>query len=199
MIEFTPSEIALYYSTRVPKLRQRGSRRWAGPCPVHGGRDHNFSVEAQSGRWFCFSQCQRGGDVFKLEQELTGTGFVPAKRTVFAVIGRSDPFVSRTSAERREYARRRALAEADALALVEWREDAIARLEALRNDHLGAYHRALRFIDRHGIESARGQMAADVVEAAGARFEALDIRLDEWRRMPWAELLKHYRAREVAA
>jgi len=46
----TPSEIASYYTVRVPHLNQRG-REWRGPCPIHDGKDDNFSVNAENGTW----------------------------------------------------------------------------------------------------------------------------------------------------
>lgn len=36
------------------------------PCPLHGGRDANFSVSEREGLWNCFSVCQRGGSVIDL-------------------------------------------------------------------------------------------------------------------------------------
>lgn len=39
----------------------RGSRYWRGPCPLHGGKDPNFSVDSQTLRWTCFSHCGAGG------------------------------------------------------------------------------------------------------------------------------------------
>lgn len=35
-------------------------------CPLHGGKDANFSVSERSGLWNCFSICQRGGSVIDL-------------------------------------------------------------------------------------------------------------------------------------
>lgn len=36
------------------------------PCPIHGGRDANFSVDDRNGLWNCFSVCGRGGSVIDL-------------------------------------------------------------------------------------------------------------------------------------
>ena len=36
-------------------------RRWRGPCPFHGGKDPNFSVDTETLGWTCFSACQRSG------------------------------------------------------------------------------------------------------------------------------------------
>lgn len=87
-IQFSSSEIATYYGIRVPVLRQRRANRWRGKCPIHGGRNLNFSVNAQSGQWFCFSQCGRGGDIIKLEQALTGASWRDAVAEIEHIIGR---------------------------------------------------------------------------------------------------------------
>lgn len=89
-MEFTRSEVEIYYSQRLPRLKQRG-REWRGACPVHGGKDDNFAVQAETGAWFCHSACNRGGDVISLEMELQSVDFVKAKATVFDLIGRPKP------------------------------------------------------------------------------------------------------------
>jgi hypothetical protein len=54
---FTRVEIAAYCQLRIPALsRPPRLRRWRGPCPIHGGKGSNFSVDAETGRWFCFSE-----------------------------------------------------------------------------------------------------------------------------------------------
>ncbi|MBZ5581391.1 MAG: hypothetical protein LAQ30_04155 [Acidobacteriia bacterium] len=46
----------------------------ATDCPIHGGKDPNFSVEPATGRWFCHSVCGRGGDIIDLEMALISPG-----------------------------------------------------------------------------------------------------------------------------
>ena len=75
--DFTPSEVSVYYAARAPKVRQYG-HEWRGPCPIHSGTGDNFSVNADTGMWYCHSQCGRGGSMFDLEMELTNTDFPPA-------------------------------------------------------------------------------------------------------------------------
>src|SRR5262249_48951536 len=55
---------------------------------IHHGKDDNFAVESDTGRWFCHSTCGRGGDVIGLEEALTGRDFKAAKAEVFNIIGR---------------------------------------------------------------------------------------------------------------
>lgn len=40
------------------------------PCPIHRGRDYNFSVSEREGLWNCFSVCGRGGSVIDLVSAL---------------------------------------------------------------------------------------------------------------------------------
>ncbi len=89
-ITFTAGEISDYFAARIPNLKQRGAE-WRGPCLIHKGRDNNFAVDAQTGRWFCHSACGRGGDLLEFEQTLTGIGFAAAKAEVFRMIGRAEP------------------------------------------------------------------------------------------------------------
>lgn len=42
------------------------------PCPIHHGRDANFSVSERDGLWNCFSVCGRGGSVIDLVAALDG-------------------------------------------------------------------------------------------------------------------------------
>ncbi|MCE5309677.1 MAG: AAA family ATPase [Acidobacteriales bacterium] len=91
MIEFTPSEVAAYYQARVPNLDTRRGREWRCPCPIHQGKDPNFSVNADTGQAHCHSQCGRGWDMISLEQELSGSDFAAAKAQVFRIVGRPEP------------------------------------------------------------------------------------------------------------
>lgn len=90
MEQFTEHEISTYYASRVPGLKQIG-RAWRGPCPIHKGKDSNFSVDAGTGLAFCHSQCGKGWDPLSLEQQMFSLDFVRAKEQVFEVIGRAKP------------------------------------------------------------------------------------------------------------
>jgi len=86
-IVFMAGEVAIYYAARLPKLRQRGSR-WRGPCPIHGGKSDNFSVDAKTGLWRCWSGCGRGGDIITLEIALTSAAFLEAVAAIEGIVGR---------------------------------------------------------------------------------------------------------------
>jgi hypothetical protein len=91
MVSFTRSEIAAFYAASVPALRQTRSKEWRGPCPVHKGEDDNFAVEAETGRAFCFSTCNKGWDVIGLQQTLTRQTFKMAAAEVNRIVGRPEP------------------------------------------------------------------------------------------------------------
>jgi DNA primase len=84
---FTTSEVHTYYASRVPGLKQAG-KELRGPCPVHKGKDPNFSVNMETGLAQCHSQCGRGFDLISLEMELAGVAFPQAKERVYDLIGR---------------------------------------------------------------------------------------------------------------
>jgi putative DNA primase/helicase len=88
--DLTPPEVSEYYRVRMPGLEQRGNE-WRAGCPIHKGKDPNFSVNAETGLWMCHSQCGRGGSVYDLEMALSGSDFYDAAREVRRIVGRPDP------------------------------------------------------------------------------------------------------------
>lgn len=106
MIALSASEVAMYYASRVPGLRQRG-KRWRGPCPIHRGKHDSFSVNPETGLWRCWSVCGRGGDIIALEIALTGAPWRESVAEVEQIIGRVLLDRPATRAERRALAQRR--------------------------------------------------------------------------------------------
>ncbi len=113
---FTLEGISAYYAFRVPKLHQANSVEWCGPCPIHDGKDNNFKVKPNTGVWFCHSDCGKGGNILKLEQELSGADFPTCRAAAFQIIAdvlagtaasqpaKTDfPFHQRTEVERYAY------------------------------------------------------------------------------------------------
>ncbi len=87
----TRSEIEDYYRARVPGAYATGDQLRAR-CPIHNGKSNtSFAVDLSTGRWYCHSTCGRGGDIFGLEQELSGSHFPEAKAAVYEIIGRPTP------------------------------------------------------------------------------------------------------------
>jgi putative DNA primase/helicase len=89
-IQFTPREIAAYYAARAPRIRQTQTAQWRGPCRLHSGTRDSLSIDAATGRWFCHSQCNCGGDIFDFEEALTGCDFKHAKAEIFRLVGRPE-------------------------------------------------------------------------------------------------------------
>jgi DNA primase len=58
------------------KLSQRGKRRLA-LCPFHKEKTPSFSVDGDSGLFYCFG-CHKGGDVIKFVEEIEGCTFEEA-------------------------------------------------------------------------------------------------------------------------
>jgi len=85
---FNQAEVTAYYKIRVPSLKRRNSAELRGPCPVHNGKDDNFSVNSETGVAFCHSRCNHGWDMIGLERELTGADFQTAKAEIYTIIGR---------------------------------------------------------------------------------------------------------------
>jgi len=50
---------------------KRHDNQWSGPCPIHGGDNPRaFVVTPSKNLWYCFTQCQAGGDIIKLVRQL---------------------------------------------------------------------------------------------------------------------------------
>lgn len=90
-ITFTSGEVSAYYAARIPHMKQRRAAEWRGACPIHHGKNDNFAVEPDTGRWFCHSTCGRGGDILELEAALNGGDFPTRKAEVFRLVGRIEP------------------------------------------------------------------------------------------------------------
>ncbi len=114
-IEFTAAEVRRYYRERLPRLRQTSARNWSTPCPLHVGKNPNFSINAATGQWRCHSKCNRGGGLLDFEIQLTGADFVSARNTVFSIVGRPIPEPERRKTAEEWEAEKRARAELDRL------------------------------------------------------------------------------------
>jgi hypothetical protein len=86
--DFTPSEIWAYYAPLLGNLQRGGQREYRGPCPVHKGCHNNFAIDIETGLCYCFSKCNRGWDIFGLDQALFGGDLKTACKRVFAAAGR---------------------------------------------------------------------------------------------------------------
>ncbi|MFL5577485.1 MAG: DNA primase [Gemmatimonadaceae bacterium] len=67
------------------KLRRSG-RNYRGPCPLHGGKNPNFSVSPDKGVYHCFT-CQESGNVFTFLERMLGVDYPTAIRMVADRVG----------------------------------------------------------------------------------------------------------------
>lgn len=67
------------------KLRRVGTS-FRGPCPFHGGKNPNFSVNPRTNAYHCF-KCGESGDVFSFVQKRLGLDFVESVKHVGARAG----------------------------------------------------------------------------------------------------------------
>jgi hypothetical protein len=84
---FSPAEVAAYYAVRAPRIKQTGGE-WRGPCPIHQGSRDSFAVNAQTGEWYCHSDCGRGGSLIGFDVEVSGKPFGEAAADARAIAGR---------------------------------------------------------------------------------------------------------------
>lgn len=80
---------------------KRAPGGYVARCPIHGGtKSWAFSINVKKQLWFCFSKCQRGGDVFKLVQELDGAANAKAAAEILEGRLLTDEERNRTPVER---------------------------------------------------------------------------------------------------
>ena len=72
------TDIVAVVSERVPSLKRHG-RRFTGLCPFHKEKTPSFSVNQESGLYYCFG-CKESGDAFKFLERIDGMTFVEAVR-----------------------------------------------------------------------------------------------------------------------
>ena len=67
------------------KLRRMG-RNYRGPCPLHGGKNPNFSVSPDKGVYHCFT-CHESGNVFSFLEKMLGVDYPTAIRMIAEKVG----------------------------------------------------------------------------------------------------------------
>jgi len=86
------------------KWADNRGRYWRGPCPLHGGKDPNFSVDSVTLRWTCFSRCGNGDAVDFMNGGETpyGRDFVEVVKKLAALAGVKFPERERTEEDLRK-------------------------------------------------------------------------------------------------
>jgi DNA primase len=155
-------ELVSEYTT----LRRTG-RTFRGPCPLHGGKGPNFSVDPARGLFKCFV-CGEGGDVFAFPMKHLGMGFTDAVRLIAGRVGVEIP-------DREERPR-----EADPLAPLH---------------EANAF--AAEWFAGQLWESDGGQIARDYLERRGIPREAAERFQLGWAPEAWAELREAAAAHQI--
>ena len=86
---FTEDQVSLFWAYELPEMEQhQDGMEWKWKCELHGGtKTTNFCVEPTSGKWYCFSGCQEGGDIYRFVQRRYGMTFPEAKKHVHDIVG----------------------------------------------------------------------------------------------------------------
>ena len=83
--------VALALGLDVAKYQRKG-KDFAGPCPVHNGKNANsFRYEIQGGRWHCFSCNAKGRGSIDLSMAVKNLGFQAAVELLTPVASTVQP------------------------------------------------------------------------------------------------------------
>jgi hypothetical protein len=182
--------------------RRRGKAKSNGNCaglfcPFHPN-SHTPSASIFAGRLRCFA-CGISLDVIEFVERVQRTNFKSALG--FLADRYHVPLETSTlsARERREYVARRRAAEAEAWELLGWRDRLIDALVQARNSYFHAYHRALRYILRYGIDTLAGQLAADAAELFEVRYRDMDGRVAVLLSASFQTLLPFFRGKAQKA
>lgn len=165
--------VAITAVARALGLRVRRGRTLA---TWRDGTHYSVALSDARGAW-CDHVTGDGGGVLELIRRVRGGDRQDALRWLASYAGVPLPERTWTATERREWARRRAAAAREAAAVEAWRADVLDGLRLQRDEHLRLYHAALRWIIRHGLDSAHGIAVADAADAHEAAYQRLDAHL----------------------
>jgi hypothetical protein len=178
------SRVAEVHGVKLDHTKRRGVATW------RKGRNFSVSFDDSKNCWHDFVS-DEGGGVVSLVQKLRGCDKKEAVQWLSDFTG--VPLHEMNDVERRDYSRRRAAAEREAHLLTAWRDDLVATMRARRDLYFHAYHRARKYIQRHGLDSPGGELAADAYELYEHRYQELDQHIDELLQKPWPALLEQFR------
>ena len=179
-------------------LEAGGRRRGrALHCLFH--EDKTPSAAIRKGRFHCFG-CGINLDVLGFIEKVQRTDFKGALNYLSDryVIPLNNRILS--DAEKREYARRRAAAQAEGRELVRWRYSMVAALRHARDWRLRAYHRAIHLIlsNGNGLDHSMGDTRASIAETIEPEIDDLQKNIDLIRRAAWRDLLQFKRTGSCA-
>jgi P4 family phage/plasmid primase-like protien len=88
--KITATDVRRYFQAVQPEWKL-DHKQIHVPCPLHGGVRDSFSLNTETGQWFCNSDCGCGGDIVTFEQRLHGGTVGEAIRRVEEIVGQSFP------------------------------------------------------------------------------------------------------------
>ena len=160
-------------------LRPRGPHRLVGPCPIHPNADNPnaFVVERDKKLWYCFSRCNRGGDLVELVRALGNLSY-PQTRRFLARIASVHPSPAARHAE-----------------------------NALPNHHFQPYTRALRLRQSHPFFEKLSLKPSTLhhfqtgfyPHSRGFLAGCLGLRIHDTNGNPWGYAARRLRPPEIAA
>ena len=100
---------------------------------------------------------------------------------------------------RRDWARRRALAEDRARRVIGWRDGIVSELRCRHRTQFRLYHKAVRMVLALGLDHPMAQFWADVAESAERRWQAYEREIDQWLKLSPDNLCQFFDAGKVAA
>jgi hypothetical protein len=85
--EFGAQQYTAYYEARLDQLpRQDAKGEVSTRCPFHDDRTPSFSVNLETGAWYCHAGCG-GGGVLKFEMTLSNCDDGEALKNIFTLVG----------------------------------------------------------------------------------------------------------------
>lgn len=176
-----------------PPKRGRARAFW------RDGDGLNVSLSDDKDAWYDFRD-NAGGGVLDLVQCVQKCSRQAALKWLadFAGIYLQDS--AWTDGERRDYGRRRELAEHEARELVWWRDGLLEVLRQQRDQYFHTYHAAKRFLLSHSVHESEGdwrwELAFDIQYEYYPKVEDFDRRIDLLKNSSFAQLLPQFRARQ---
>jgi len=156
------------------------------------------SLNDEKGVWYDHRD-HVGGGILSLVQHVRKCNRADAARWVADLIGATLDDRPMTRADRREYARRRAQAEREAIALLRWKEGHRAALRAAYHRLWKLHHACTHYIIANGLDTAMGDAAANVVEVTEGMIERLREQIDLFDGAAYADLLVIFRGKQRVA
>lgn len=88
---FSEEQVAIFWAYELPEMEQHhDGMEWKWKCEIHGGANTaNFCIEPKTGKWYCFSECKEGGDLYRYVQRKYNKTFPEAKKYVHDITGDS--------------------------------------------------------------------------------------------------------------